>query len=147
MGHCCYIFLRHLCEVSIRRTIETYWRCSTKTLLGVSFEMYLRRRWNLQRHFVTTLLRCRCNVLLLGGSLLLPDVLENFRNMYLGIYELDPAHFHRLAWQAALKKTKLKLNLLSNFFNISLMVEKSIRGRICHSIWKKGQRFWHERWW
>ena len=44
--------------------------------------------------------------------------------MYLGIYELDPAHFHRLAWQAALKKTKLKLNLLSNFFNISLMVEK-----------------------
>ena len=42
----------------------------------------------------------------------LPDVLENFRKMCLDIYELDPAKFilaPGLAWQAALKKTKVKL--------------------------------------
>ena len=45
-----------------------------------------------------------------SDTLLLPDVFENFRNMYLGIYELDPASFLTapgLTWQAALKKAKL----------------------------------------
>ena len=40
---------------------------------------------------------------------LLADVLENFRNICLEIYELDPARFLsalRLAWQAALKRSK-----------------------------------------
>ena len=39
---------------------------------------------------------------------LLADVFENFQNMYLEIYELDPALFLSvpgLVWQAALKKT------------------------------------------
>ena len=37
------------------------------------------------------------------------DVFENFRNMCLRIYELDPAKFLSapgLSWQAAFKKTK-----------------------------------------
>ena len=37
--------------------------------------------------------------------------------MYLEIYELDPAHFLTapvLAWEAALKKTKAKLDLLTD---------------------------------
>ena len=36
-------------------------------------------------------------------TLLLADVFENFRNKYIQIYELDPAHFLSapgLAWQA-----------------------------------------------
>ena len=40
-----------------------------------------------------------------NDTLLLPDVFENFRNICLKIYELDPARFlsaPRLAWQAAL---------------------------------------------
>ena len=40
------------------------------------------------------------------------DVFENFRNTCIEIYELDPAHFLSppgLAWQAALKKTRVKL--------------------------------------
>ena len=44
---------------------------------------------------------------------LLTDVFENFRNMCLKIFKLDPAKFlsaPRLAWQAALKKTKVKSN-------------------------------------
>ena len=38
-----------------------------------------------------------------------------------------------LAWPAALKKTKLKLHLLIDI-DISLMVEKGIRGGTCHAI-------------
>ena len=38
-----------------------------------------------------------------------------------------------LAWQAALKKTKVKIDLL-NDINMLLMVEKGVRGVICHSI-------------
>ena len=54
------------------------------------------------------------------------------------IYELDPAHFSsapRLAWQACFKKTGVKLELLTDIYML-LMVEKRIRGRICHAIHK-----------
>ena len=39
-----------------------------------------------------------------------------------------------LVWQASLKKTKVKLDLLTDI-DMSLMMEKDIRGRICHSIY------------
>ena len=54
------------------------------------------------------------------------------------IYELDPAHFSsapRLAWQACFKKTGVKLELLTDIYML-LMVEKRIRGGICHAIHK-----------
>ena len=47
-----------------------------------------------------------------SDTLLLADVFENFKNMSLKEYELDPAHFVSLpglAWQACLKKTNIKL--------------------------------------
>ena len=50
-----------------------------------------------------------------SDTLLLANVFENFRNMCLKIYELDFAHFLSaplLAWQAALKKTRVKSDLL-----------------------------------
>ena len=56
--------------------------------------------------------------------------------MYLKTYELDPAHFltaPRLAWQACLKKTGVKLELLTDI-DILLMVEKGIRGGICQAV-------------
>ena len=58
--------------------------------------------------------------------------------MCINIYELDPAKFLSapgLAWQAALKKTKVKLDLLTDI-DMLLMVEKGIRGGICHSIFR-----------
>ena len=70
--------------------------------------------------------------------LLLADVFENFRNTCLEIYGLDPPKFlsaPELAWQAALKKTKVKLDLLIDI-DMLLMVEKGIRGGICHSIYR-----------
>ena len=50
-------------------------------------------------------------------SLLLADVFENIRDMCLKIYELDPAKFLSapgLAWEAALNKTNVKLDLLTD---------------------------------
>ena len=49
-----------------------------------------------------------------SDTLLLVDVLENFRKLCIKIYELDPPKFlpaPGLAWQAALKKTKVKLDV------------------------------------
>ena len=71
-----------------------------------------------------------------SDTLLLADVFENFRNMCIKVYELDPAHFLSLpglAWQACLKKTNVKLELLTDY-DMLLMIEEGIRGGICHSI-------------
>ena len=57
--------------------------------------------------------------------------------MCLKIYELDLARFLTapgLAWQATLKKAKVKLDLLTDI-DMLLRVEKGIRGEICHSIY------------
>ena len=61
-----------------------------------------------------------------SDTLLLANVSENFRNMCYEIYGLDPAKKFSasgLAWQAPLKKTKVKWNLLTDI-DILLMVEK-----------------------
>ena len=52
-----------------------------------------------------------------GNTLSLADIFENFKIMCLEIYEVDPAKFLSapgLAWQATLKKTKLKLYILTD---------------------------------
>ena len=71
-----------------------------------------------------------------SDTLLLADVFENFRNMFIKVYELDPAHFLSapgFAWQACLKITEVKLELLTDG-DMLLMVEKGIGGRTCHAI-------------
>ena len=63
-------------------------------------------------------------------------VFENFRRMCLKIYHLHPAKFLSapgLAWQEALKRTAVKIELLTDI-DMLLMVEKRIRGRIYHAI-------------
>ena len=52
-----------------------------------------------------------------SDTLLLADVFENFRNMCLETYELDPARFlpaPGLVWQVALKKDQSKMIFLNN---------------------------------
>ena len=56
--------------------------------------------------------------------------------MCLKIYDLDPVNFLSvpgLIWHAALKKTEVKLELLTDT-DMLLMVEKGIRRGICHAI-------------
>ena len=70
-----------------------------------------------------------------SDTLLLADVFENFRDMCIKVYELDPAHFVSqpgLAWQACLKKINIELELLTDY-DMLLMTEERIRGGICHN--------------
>ena len=76
------------------------------------------------------------NLFLKSNTLLLADIFENFRKMCLKIYHLDSVNFLPapvLARQTALKKTEVKLELLTNI-DIRLMVKKDILGGICHAI-------------
>ena len=64
--------------------------------------------------------------------LLLADVFENFRDICLKNYGLDPVYYYTapgLAWDAMLKMTGVNLELLSNI-DMLLMIEKGIRGGI-----------------
>ena len=58
--------------------------------------------------------------------------------MCLEIFELDPAKFisaPRLVWEATLKKTKVKLDLL-NDIDVLLVIEKGIRRGTYNSIYQ-----------
>ena len=66
---------------------------------------------------------------------LLADVSESFRNKCLEIYEFDLAYFLTapgLAWWACLKRTGIKLELLTDN-NMLMMFEKGIRGGMCQA--------------
>ena len=67
-----------------------------------------------------------------SDTLLLGDVFENFRTTCLDTYKLDPARYFTypgLSWDALLKETKVKLDLLKDP-DMLLMIEKGIRGGI-----------------
>ena len=64
--------------------------------------------------------------------LLLADVLEEFRSICLENYQLDPAWYYTspgLAWDVALKKTEVRLELLTDP-DMLLMFEEGIRGGV-----------------
>ena len=66
--------------------------------------------------------------------LLLTDVFENFREACQQYYELDPAHYFTapgLSWDAMLKKTKTKLELISDV-DMFQFIEKGMRGGISY---------------
>ena len=68
--------------------------------------------------------------------ILLANMFEAFRDTCLEYYRLDPAHFYMspgLAWQACLKKTAIRLELLTDP-DMLLMIESRIRGGITQVV-------------
>ncbi|XP_071057012.1 uncharacterized protein [Onthophagus taurus] len=64
--------------------------------------------------------------------LLLTDVFEKFRQVCFKTYDLDPAHYYTapgLSWDAMLKFTKIKLELLTDIDQVHF-IKKGIRGGI-----------------
>ena len=71
-------------------------------------------------------------------TLLLPDVFGNFRDKYIEIYKLDPAHFLSspgLAWQTCLENTKIKLELLTDNVML-LMIEEGIKVGMFQTVYR-----------
>ena len=65
-------------------------------------------------------------------SLLLADIFENFRNMCVNTYQLDPVHYFTapgLSFDSLLKYTKIKLDYIKDV-DIQLFIERGIRGGI-----------------
>ena len=72
------------------------------------------------------------NLYNLSDVILLTDIFENFRNICMNHYGQDPAWYFSapgLAWDAALKMTKVQLELPNDADSL-LMIESGIRGGI-----------------
>ena len=75
-----------------------------------------------------------------SGTAQLADVFENFRNICLKIYQLDPAYFVStpgLALEAMLKTTKVKIELFTDI-DMHLMTENGIKGGLTQVVKKYG---------
>ena len=107
---------------------------------GISDEDY-QHAINVWNTFDCKTLRDYHNLYLMTDVLLLADVFENFRKTCLKHYQLDPAHYYTspgLAWDACLKTTKQKLELLDDY-DMLMMFEKGIRGGISHISKRYGE--------
>ncbi|XP_023213406.1 uncharacterized protein LOC111616210 [Centruroides sculpturatus] len=68
--------------------------------------------------------------------LILADIFENFRDVCLKTYKLDPAWYYTapgLSWEAMLKMTDVMLDLISDY-DMILMIENGIRGGISQCV-------------
>ena len=87
---------------------------------------------NVWKEFNCKTMRDYHDLYLKTDVLLLSDVMENYRNVCIDNYKLDPLWYYTvpgLAWDAALKISKIKLELLTDP-DMYLMVENGIRGGI-----------------
>ena len=68
-------------------------------------------------------------------TILVADVYAKLREKCIEIYGLDPSYFYSapgLSWQVCLKKTEVKLELLTDY-QMLLMIEEGIRRGMCQS--------------
>ena len=119
-------------EISLPSKEDFYGNLNMEDISDIDY----RHAYNMFKVFKLESLGDYHDLYVQSDTLLLADVFNNFRDMCLKEYELDPAHFLSLpglAWQECLKKTNIELELLTDY-DMLLMVEEGIRGGICHSI-------------
>ena len=98
---------------------------------GITEEDYQHAQ-NVWETFKMKTMRDYHDLYLKSDVLLLSDVFENFRDVCLDNYHLDPAFYYTapgLAWDACLKITKVRLELLTDY-DMLMMIEKGIRGGV-----------------
>ena len=99
----------------------------------ISYEDY-QHAINVWNSFNCQTLQDYHDLYLKSDVLLLADVFENFRKTCLKHYKLDPCHYCTapgLAWDACLKETKQRPELLKDY-DMLMMFERGIRGGITH---------------
>ena len=106
--------MEHISEIDYRHALKVFNKFNIKDL-GEYHDLYVQ-----------------------SDTILLADVFESLRNLCLNTYKLDPAYFLSLpglAWQASLKHSGIKLELISDI-DMLLMLGEGIRGGICHSVFR-----------
>ena len=92
-------------EISLREKEDFYSHLNMEDIADADYAQAKRVR----KDFEIKILGDHHELYVQNDTLLLADVIENFRNMYLEIYKLDRAKFLStpgLVWQAALRKIK-----------------------------------------
>lgn len=105
----------HISELDHKRAVDV-WRVFGCTTLGDYSDIYLK-----------------------SDVLLLADVFENFRNICLEQYKLDPAQYYTspgLTWDAMLKHTSIELELLVDM-DMLHFIRKGIRGGVSTCVCRK----------
>ena len=109
--------------------IECWYSKLNDTNISADDYKHAQRVWNV---FGMKTMQDYHDLYLKTDVLLLADVFEEFRNLCLRNYGLDPAWYYTLpglAWDACLKMTRVNLELLHDL-DILLMIEKGIRGGV-----------------
>ena len=109
--------------------IECFYSHLTKKTVSEATYHRLEKIWN---NFECSTLGEFHDIYLKVDVGLLASVFQNFRSTSLKQFGLDPCHYFStpgLTWDAALKSTKVKLDLLTDI-DMVLMVERGIRGGI-----------------
>ena len=120
--------LKRLDETQLPPKESFYSRLTGEDISDADYE-HAQTVW---KEFDMKTLRDYHNLYNQSDVLLLADVFESFRDVCLENYELDPAWYYTapgLSWDAMLKKTDVRLELLSDP-DMILMFEKCIRGGI-----------------
>ena len=78
--------------------------------------------------------------------LILADIFENFRDVCLNTYKLDPDWYFTvssLSWVAMLKKTEINIDLLTDY-DMILILEKGLKGGVtqcCNRYGKANNKY------